>query len=251
MKFFKIILISIALFVATSSFAQIKDSTINIWQCEINYSFQMPGGDMADRFGTNSTIGLGLTYKMKSNWTLGFEGSYLFGSFLKDSSNILEGLMTESGQIINKYGEYGTVLLSERGFYAGGKIGRVFPVFGPNSNSGVVVNVGAGLLQHHIRIENKDNNTPPVLDDYKKGYDRLTNGLALREFIGYQYLDNRNSLNFYIGIEFYQAWTKCRRDYNFDIMGPDNTERKDYLYGIRAGWILPIYKKSPNEYYYY
>ena len=112
-------------------------------------------------------------------------------------------------------------------------------------------NIGAGLLQHHIRIENKDNNTPPVLDEYKKGYDKLTNGLSTREFIGYQYLSNKNILNFYAGFEFYQAWTECRRDYNFDTMEEDNTKRNDYLFGVRVGWILPLYQKAPNEYYYY
>ncbi len=251
MKFLKIILISLSVMIATNAFAQIRDTSINIWQCEINYSFQIPGGDMAARFGPNSTIGLGLNYKLKSNWTVGFEGNYIFGGTIKDGTSILENLMTESGQIINEFGEYGTVLLTERGFYAGAKVGRVFPVFGPNPNSGIVFNIGAGLLQHHIHIENKDNNTTPVLGDYKKGYDRLTNGLALREFIGYQYLDNKSSLNFYFGVEFYQAWTECRRDFNFDTMSEDNAERKDYLFGVRAGWILPIYKKDPNEYYYY
>ncbi|HNQ66851.1 MAG TPA: hypothetical protein PKN32_00610 [Bacteroidales bacterium] len=231
--------------------AQIKDSSINLLKCEVNYSFHMPSGDMADRFGLSSTIGIGFENKFKSNWTLGVEFNYIFGGNIKDSTSMLTGLMTESGYIINKYGEYGTFLLSERGFYGGAKIGKLIPVWGPNKNSGIIVNVGAGLLQHQIRIENKDNNTPPILGDYKKGYDRLSNGLCLREFIGYQYLDNKGLINFYFGIEFYQAWTKCRRDYNFDTMQRDDTERKDYLSGIRIGWILPLYRKAPNKYYYY
>lgn len=245
------IAIILSLLFSLTVFGQIKDSSINIWQCEINYSYQIPGGDMATRFGNNSSIGLGLTYKFGSNWTAGFEANYLFGGIINDSSSILDALKTETGQIINEYGEYGTILLTERGFYSGIKLGRVFPIGGPNLNSGIVFNVGAGLLQHHIHIENKDNNTPPVLDDYKKGYDRLTNGLSLREFVGYQYLDNKNIFNFYVGVEFYQAWTQCRRDFNFDTMEKDDTPRNDYLFGVRAGWILPLYKKSPNEYYYY
>ena len=139
-----------------------------------------------------------------------------------------------------------------RSYYDTGiKAGKLIPVAGPNKNSGIIFNVGAGLLQHHIRIENKDNNTPPVLGDYKKGYDKLTNGLSAREFIGYQFLDNKGLINFYVGFEFYQAWTMCRRDYNFDTMQRDDTKRNDYLMGIRAGWILPVYKKAPNSYYYY
>ncbi|MDL2262534.1 hypothetical protein LJC11_03410 [Bacteroidales bacterium OttesenSCG-928-I21] len=233
-----------------SSFGQINDSSINVWQFEINYSFQVPGGDIADRFGVNSTIGVGLTYKLKSNWTIGVEANYLFGGNVKQDT-ILDNLRVNVGEIINKYGEYGTIIMSERGFYGGVKIGKLFPVGKPNKNSGIVVNVGAGLLQHKIHIENKDNNTPPVLNDYKKGYDRLTNGLALREFVGYQYLSSNKLVNFYVGFEFHQAWTQCRRDFNFDTKQKDNTKRNDFLYGIRVGWILPLYKRTPETYYYY
>lgn len=233
------------------SFGQIKDSSINILQCEMSYSLQFPGGDLSNRFGINSSVGIGLTYKMRSNWTIGFEVNYLFGGKVKEDS-ILNHLKVKSGEIINKFGEYGVVSMTERGFYTGIKAGKIFPVgHRPNKNSGIVLNIGGGLLQHKIHIENKDNNTPPVLKDYKKGYDRLTNGLALREFIGYQYLDNNRLINFYAGLEFYQAWTKCRRDFNFDTMQKDNTSRNDYIFGIKAGWILPLYQRKPDTYYYY
>jgi hypothetical protein len=43
--------------------AQIRDSSISILQCEINYSYHFPGGDMAKRFGNSSTVGLGVNYK--------------------------------------------------------------------------------------------------------------------------------------------------------------------------------------------
>jgi hypothetical protein len=33
-------------------------------------------------------------------------------------------------------------------------------------------------------------------------------------------------------------------------MGPDNTKRIDLLYGIRLGWIVPLYKQAPQEYYF-
>lgn len=245
------IIVLFLLTIVSISNSQIKDSSINMLKCEVNYSFHIPSGDMADRFGLSSTIGFGLDYKFKSNWTIGAELNYIFGNNIKDSTSILTAIMTESGYIINKYGEYGTFLLTERGFYGGAKLGKLIPVLGPNKNSGIIINVGAGLLQHHIRIENKDNNTPPILGDYKKGYDRLSNGLSLREFIGYQYLDNKGLINFYFGFEFYQAWTQCRRDYNFDTMQRDDTKRKDYLSGFRIGWILPLYRKAPNTYYYY
>ncbi|MEJ5266431.1 MAG: hypothetical protein WHW07_01320 [Bacteroidales bacterium] len=231
--------------------SQVADSSINILQCEINYSFHLPAGDLANRFGFSSMIGAGVNFKHKSNFMIGGECSYLFGPIVKGWESILEGIMTQSGNIINRYGEYGTIALSERGFYAGVKTGYLFNIFNPNPNSGIFFNLSSGILQHKIHIENKDNNTPPVLGDYKKGYDRLSNGLAFKEFIGYQYLDNKRMINFYFGLEFYQAFTKNRRDYNFDTMSRDDNLYKDYLFGIRAGWILPLYKRSPQKFYYY
>lgn len=231
--------------------AQISDSSINIWQVNAHYAFQVPGADMAEKFGVNSAVGVGLTYKLSNRIMLGAEVSYLFGSVIKRDSTILDGLRSSNGEIINEYGEYARIICSQRGFYAGAKIGYLIPVLGPNQNSGIVVELGCGLLQHHIRIENKDNNTPPVLGDYKKGYDRLSNGLAIKPFLGYQYLDNSKLINFYVGIEFYQAWTMCRRDFNFDTMSRDNTVNNDRLFSVKAGWILPIYRRAPEKFYYY
>ncbi|MDR2835525.1 MAG: hypothetical protein LBV69_04910 [Bacteroidales bacterium] len=245
----KHLIIFTLLLINLTCFAQIKDSSINIWQFEINYSFQFPAGDMGSRFGYNSTIGAGLTYKLKSNWIFGIEASYLFGNIVKDST-ILDNLKTESGNILNRDGEYGYIKFSESGFYAGIKVGHLFAFNKPNKNSGILVNLGGGFLQHKILIENKDNNIPSITGNYKKGYDRLSNGLALREFVGYQYLSSNKYLNFYAGFEFYQAWTQCRRSINFDTMQQDVSKRHDFLFGIRVGWILPIYKRTPDEFYY-
>ena len=41
------------------------------------------------------------------------------------------------------------------------------------------------------------------------------------------------------------------QDYDFDKMKKDNTKRLDLLYGIKGAWILPLYKKTPQEYYLY
>lgn len=243
--------IAALLFIPGLSKAQLADSCINIWQVDAHYAFQLPGGDLAKKYGVNSSIGIGITYKTRQNLMLGGEISYLFGNDIRRDSTILDGLRSANGEIINEYGEYAKIICSERGFYAGLNAGYVFSLGKPNSNSGIIFQLGGGLLQHHIRIENKDNNAPQVLGDYKKGYDRLTNGFAAKTFIGYQYLDSKRRFNFYAGFEFYQAWTKNRREYNFDTMSRDNNLYHDYLYSFKAGWILPIYYRTPDKFYYY
>ncbi len=246
------LIIILALLVSMSAKAQMKDSCINVWQCEINYSYLFSQTDMKATYGKNpSTMGVGLSFKTKFNCIFGFEGNYLWGGYREEEGqSILQSLMTNSGNIINEYGEYGTVLMSQSGFYVGLKAGYVFKFKKPNPNSGIVVNAGAGLLQHHIRIENRSNNTPPVLGDYKKGYDGLRNGFATRGFIGYQFLSSNKLINFYAGVEYYFAWTQSRRDYDFNLHGKDETKYRDSMIGIRIGWILPVYRHNPEEYYY-
>jgi hypothetical protein len=227
----------------------IKDSAISTSLISISYSYQFPGGDLSKRFLSNNAIGGSYLYKTKSNWLIGADGFFMFRDTIKET-DILNSISTKDGNIIDGNGIYADVHLYERGFYCGVKGGKIFPVFGPNKNSGIVILCGAGLLQHKIRIENPDNTAPQIKGDYKKGYDRLTNGLAISEFIGYMFLGNSRLVSFYAGFEFTQASTQNRRSYNFDMMGPDKTKRSDLLSGLKIGWILPLYKRSPEKYYY-
>jgi hypothetical protein len=104
------------------------------------------------------------------------------------------------------------------------------------------VTLGAGFLQHKVRIQDDPTrNVPQLSKEYKKGYDRLTNGWALTQFIGYQKLANDRRLNFFFGIESMQAFTAGRRSFNFDTQSTDNDNRIDLSFGFRAGWILPFY----------
>lgn len=221
-----------------------------------SYMYQIPGGDLSNRFGGNSNIGGSFMYKHKSNFYFEINGNFIFGSVLKnDAASIFDSIITtrtdeSGGYIINENGEYAKVVTSERGFFAGGRVGYILPVHKNNPNSGVMFSAGGGLLQHKIRIDNDGNNAPQINNDYKKGYDKLTNGLALSEFVGFVYFGKQHLVNFYAGVEFYQAFTQSRRSYDFNLMGPDLQKRKDYLYGIKVGWIVPIYKREPDPFYY-
>ncbi|MBN4061824.1 hypothetical protein JYU20_01330 [Bacteroidales bacterium AH-315-I05] len=231
----------------------LKDSTVTVPLLNVSYSYQWPGGDMAKRFLSNSNIGVSLLVKTKKNWIFGVEGNFLWRDTIRGNS-ILDSIKTqpgESGFVIDQNGEYGDIFLYERGFTVCLKAGKIIPFKKPNPNSGLLLLGGIGLLQHKIRIENKDKNVPQVQGDYAKGYDRLSNGILFTEFIGYQYLSNNRLLNFFFGVELMQAFTKNRRSYNFDTMQKDDTQRTDLLYGIRAGWTIPLYKKIPKEFYYY
>jgi len=239
------------LFNSTLLFSQasLKDSSITHFMVSPGAAFHLPGGDLKDRFGFSSSIGLAFEYKMKNQFSIGIDGSFIFGNKIKETS-MLDGLRTSDGDIIDADGNISDILMFERGFTTSFNVGYLLTWKKPNPNSGVFFRLGLGFIQHKIRIEHQNNAIPALEGDYLKGYDRLTNGILLTQFIGYRYLSNTRLLNFFAGFEFNQGFTKNRRDYNFDLMGPDNTKRIDMLNGIRFGWILPLYKQAPQEYYY-
>ena len=228
----------------------IEDTKLVVPMVSVSYSLQVPGGDLANRFGVSSTLGASFMVKTKSNFLFGIDANYLFGQDVKENG-VLDSISTSNGQVINIFGEYSGIKFFERGFHINVKAGKIIPLFGPNENSGLLITASAGLLQHKIRIENDGNNTPSILNDYAKGYDRLSNGLAISEFIGYMYFSNNGRVNFYAGFELTQAWTKNRRSWNFDTMENDDQLRNDYLYAFKFGWIITLHKKMTNKFYYY
>lgn len=220
-----------------------------------SYMYQIPGGDMAKRYGGNSNIGGSFMYKHKSNFFFEVNSNFIFGSVLKnDAASIFDSITTTAtseteGKIINENGEYAKVVTSERGFFIGGRAGYILSLYKDNPNSGIMFSAGGGLLQHKIRIDNDGNTAPQIIEEYKKGYDKLTNGFALSEFVGYVYFGKQQLVNFYAGVEFYQGFTQSRRSYDFNLMGPDLQKRRDNLIGIKVGWIIPIYKRLPDPFY--
>ncbi len=224
-----------------------KDSIISIPFIPAHLSFQVPRGDLAFRFGNNGNVGTGFGYKTDKNWILGINGSYLFGNRIKED-NILDNIKTVNGDIFTSDGIFADIHLLERGFSISGQMGKVFSKGAINPNSGFLAMLGAGFIQHKIRIDVSGGNVPQLSNEYKKGYDRMSNGVQLSAFAGYIYVSSKKISNFYGGFEFIYGITQNRR-YNFDQMAWDKKIRADLLFGIRFGWIIPLYGSSEKVFY--
>ncbi|MCW3086122.1 MAG: hypothetical protein JWP12_3488 [Bacteroidetes bacterium] len=227
----------------------IKDSSIFTPLVGISYGYYFPAGDMVKRFGPNSALQMNVEMKTRFNWILGVNGSFFFGNQIKE--HIFDSIATIDGDLISRTGELGDVRLFERGFTVSGTLGRLIPFKKPNPNSGIRVDIGLGFMQHKIRIETIGNNVPQMDKNYKKGYDRLSNGFLLTESVGYMYLSNNRLANAYFGLECMQGFTQNRRSYDYDLMKQDTHKRLDILFGARVAWLLPLYKKAPKEFYTY
>ena len=247
-----LLFVIVFLLCALFSSAQISDSIVPVHLVRIDYSFSVPMGDMAQRFGVSSGIGFSYLRKTNNNLVYGVEFEYLFGGNVKIEDQLFEAIRTNHGEIIDASGTMALVDTYERGYNLFGTAGKIIPGVGPNPNSGILVTVGAGYLSHHIRTEVFQNSAPQLINEYADGYDRLTGGLAYDLFIGYIRIDNQNIFNFYGGLNFKHALTKPLRNYQFDLMGPEpNDLRNDLFIGVKLGWMLPIYKHSAASYYYY
>ena len=243
------IVLLICLFFQMQISAQsVKDSCIRIIMMGFHASGQLPQYDLAKRYGPNLNAGASIIWKTKHNVLYSLEGSYFFGKNVRE--DVVAGMKNDNGTITDNEGFPADLRLTERGWNIFGNVGYLFSKLGNNPNSGVFITVGIGWMQHKIKLYDANQKIAAVNGDLKKGYDRLSGGLGFSQFIGYKYISNNRLANCYAGFEFYEARTKSLRGFNYDTGLPDTQKRFDMLVGFRFGWILPLYKRKKDFYYF-
>ncbi len=226
-----------------------------IWNIEAKGAYDMPLADMATRFGNSFRIGAGIKYKTKANWTFGVEHTFIVGGKVKEPG-LLSNLYTANGGIINDFGEVLNVGIYQRGYMTGVQVGKVLPVLNKYPNSGLTLQTGVGFMQYKINLFDRDNNIAGLKTikntdlDYKKGYDRLTNGVYVKQFVGYTHYSPNKLINYVIGFDAIYGFTQGRRAYFYDVQQPGDAKRSDVMVGFTFAWVIPIYKKIVEDTYY-
>ncbi len=238
----------ILLFIGTcfQSMAQTEEMTNQGFMFTPQYAYQIPRGDMYDRFLNFSSIGLNIYYKHKNNLTLGVDYDWYFGNSLNEGGNF-SNITAEAQQIIDADGRFSVVRLNIQGNYITGNIGYLFNIVKDEPNSGILVMAGAGFMQHKIDIKATELKIPQINGEYEKGYDKLTYGLATKQFIGYQYLVTKNHYHFRAGVEFNQGFTQGRRTWDFNANQSGLDKRFDGTIALKFGVIVPVYTKSADD----
>jgi len=215
-----------------------------------NGQFDLPAADMAKRFGNSYRIGGAITYKTKKGWLYGAKIDFILGAVIREDS-LMINIKDQYGDFLNQSGQRIGVPIYERGYAIGLEFGKILPLskksYLRNPDNGLMLLTSAGFLQHKIDIFDKDKSVPQLRDQYLKGYDRLTNGMYVEQYVAYTYFARDGLLNFHIGLDAMFGFTKDRRDYLYDVMRTDNKQRLDILFGIRGGWYIPIFKRKSEE----
>lgn len=234
----------------------IRDSAIHFFVPSVAYHGIFPLADLSQRFGYSSAIGGEVAYKMRSGLYFAVQGAGLIGDKIVESG-FLEGLYLPSFQqagllaFIDENGKVFTPNLRQRGWTANLRIGYIISHLRlpkHNPNCGLYVEAGGGYLSHRILIDKARSERLPLLEgEYLKGLDRLTGGWGLVESIGYRFFSNNGLINFFVAAETGQYFTQSLRGYLYDKGVKDDDRRRDWWWGFRVGWSLPLYEKAPLE----
>lgn len=237
-------------FIGFSAFlkAQLNDSIIAAPLIGVHFGGDLPLGELSKRFGPNLNAGLNFTYKTSKNYLIGLDANYMFGRNIKE--DVLAPLKTDKNFIIDNSGYPADIRISQRILNIQFQFGKILPFLSANPNSGLVVRAGVGYMMHQIHFVDIQKQISAVGGDMVRGYDRMTHGPALSQFIGYMYLSDNRITNFYAGFEAYEGFTRSVRKLNYDTGLPDTDLRFDALIGFRFGWILPLYSRAPKQYFY-
>jgi hypothetical protein len=256
---------------AVSTFAQtprnIAKEAIPVSMFQVTYAAQFPALDTKSDYGFTNTIGGSFIHKTQGNWLFTGNGNFIFGNKIKGSRIDLlgESITTLYGEVIGGGGIPTSLAFFQRGLHFQAEVGKLFPL-APNPNSGIFVQLGAGYLWNRLRIDYQieTQNPPlPLMDDYQYGYDKMRGGFALHAEAGYLILSNTRVYNLSVSLEATYARTKSLRDYDFRVFYDENGEPhimgyndkshrfNDFYYGIRVSWMIPVYQRQPDEYYYY
>ncbi len=215
----------------------------------ISYGVDLPGGDLADRFGLNYNPAVDLDYVINDSWFFGVHGHFLLGPFVKE--DVISNIRTSDGLLIGQQKNKSILTMKQRGFSVGIHAGKFINLSPTKQKHGIRLRVGSGLLSHHIIFNDESVTLNQLLGDYGRGYDRLTRGLTLEEFIGYQYISADGKINMFAGFSFVQGFTQNLRPVNFDTGLRDDRRRLDLMNGLRIGVTFNLYENSTGEDIYY
>lgn len=234
-----------------------KDTSNNEVLIPLGLSIDFPSGDFSSRFGTFKSLNIGFLYKNRKQFIMGIQYNYLFGAKLKDNSSFAP-ILTDRGDIIASSGVPGLIRFSGIAHHLKGSFGKIITLWDNNPNNGLLLLSSLGIFQHKIKIEVPENDIPQLNVNYRKGYDRLSNGLSFTQFIGYIHLaesknDGRQVFvpTYYFGFDISNAWTKNRRDWNYDLFMKDEQLYQDRLISFKIGWIIHLNLMRKNDFHYF
>lgn len=206
--------------------------------------FYLTGADLAKGFPQFASLPAGLYYKSGKNLTLGVNYTPFWGNKVS-YTNLFGDMLGPSGEILDQNGFPTIIRYYMRGNSTTFTVGKLIGGR-PGKPGKFEIALGAGFMQHYVKMKFDAGRTPQLEGQYAQGYDRLTNGLQLVQHFRWHYL-NPETISLFAGLDISQGFTQNRRSWNFGDFGPDKSRHFDFYTGLSAGIIIPLSLKSQAQ----
>ena len=227
-----------------------KDTLVTIPYCAASLGWTFPSGEMGKRYESFMDLGAELGVKTKRNWMFNLNFGFQFATDnVKIKNEILRDIMTPGDNpfVISDGGTNAGVIASNRNLNGKFSFGKIVPLWFSNANSGLMITVGAGWLQHQIVYQATREVASQLEGDYKYLYDRQMKGPIVSGFIGYLFFSKYSFANFYIGVQFDQAWTTMSRPYQADLRSGDSKTYIDRMVTLKAAWVFQFQNSTSQR----
>ena len=258
-KFFFFLIFCVVLF-SEKGYSQVETRELKVDSARLfviltpNFTYNIVLADLRKEYGNNLAIGTDVGVKMKNNWSIDFGFKYLFGGDINPDliDSTFKGLVCDGRFIASNGVASGEIELEFRGLSFHLQGGKIIPLSKRYRNSGIWIKCGVGVTQHFINIKNPENKVLSLTPEYRKGYDKLTLGFSLYQFVGYAHMTKRNLFCLYGGVEFFENFAHRQRKFDYSLMRDDRSSQLfEAMIGFKIGWIIPLYKHDPNKEFHY
>jgi len=219
-------------------------------QLLIHTALHVPWGDLADRFGTANTVGIGWRRTADSGWRYGVQYRFQTGADVREPG-LLQNLIDPRGHVIDNEGRIALVTPQQRGTLLLATLGRKWPLGVRHPETGFIAELGAGFWEHKVHFQNRGNRITQLEDPYLKGYDRLSGGWVLVPRAGVEYHSPKGQARLQFGLEALIGRLSPSRAWNADTGTVDVGPRRDGALGLFAAWILRLEARSTSVDYVY
>lgn len=213
----------------------------NMHLFEVSYNGAGGSAEIRQKTEYINRIGLGYSYQWNKK-SIGIQYHFLFGDYV--GADLFAALRTSEGLLIASDGSLTDVSVFLRGnsFYA--SIGRLLPL---QNNNFLGFNFCAGALQNRLIIRSLGSTLPFLSSEMVKGYDQFSLGPSLKQELRLTHLGPKRRINFYVGFFVEEAFLKNLRKYNYFNNTVNDAWHFNFLFGIQAGWIIPLYTTDKKE----
>jgi hypothetical protein len=202
----------------------------------VSYGPEVSYGDLAARYGTHLSFGVGTEFFTTSRWGFMLEWRYMFGDNVR--TDPYQHLRQGQGSITGVDG------LPAEHYYtiAGDQINlQVRKILGKKS-SGWVIGASAGLIAYKTVLKDVNRTIAQSFEPYSFYYDQHSRGVSVRQLIGYEFHSATGLINGSVTLENSLAFTKMTR-----ISTKENPLQNDHSIGVRARWIIPLIKGQKKD----